>query len=194
ARPRALLRGDRARAQAQRRRPARRGDPLPAGRQPGLLGARSAGDAPRPRPDDPPGGRRAGAPGARGRRDAPRGAAGGVARQGLRRRHPRRPHLRPERHDDRRGRLRARRGPRRALDAHAGHGARGRDRHEAQRDDGALDPLREPARDLPRAARADRLGGGARAHARAAVRRRVLRAARRPRDRARGFRRDGGGV
>ena len=133
--------------------------PLPARGQPRQLGARRAADAQRPGSDGPPRARRAGAehPGEGG--DEGRAPARGVAAEGLGRRRAGGPDLRPVGPAARRRGLRPRRAAagarherRRAVD-------RGRGRDQADGHRRARHPLREPAADRARAARADRLGG-----------------------------------
>ncbi len=149
--------------------------PVPAGREPRVVGARRPGDAPRPRPDDQARGRGPRAAGARRRRHARGGPARGVARQGLGRRRARRPHLLAQGPADRRRRDRARRGARRAVDDDARHGPRGRAHHQADGDLGAPPAVRGPDRDRPGAARAHRLAARPRRHRLVALRPRVLR-------------------
>ena len=180
---RAAVRGDRARAQACRRGAAGGRRPVPARRQPRQLGPRRPGDAPRSRPDHQARGRRAGPPNLAGSGNAARAPARGMAAQSVGRRHAGRPHLLSQGPAGGRRLDRPRRGALGARHGHPRDGLGGRDGDEADGPHGALAAVREPAADRPRAARADRLAGGASAHRRLAVRPRVLRPARRARDR-----------
>src|SRR6266540_3122353 len=160
-----------------RPRLARCGHPARARGRARLVGARRPAERARRRLPRQAGGRRTRSAGTGRGRLPHRAAAGAVAAEGLRRRHPRRPDLPAARWRGRRRAPGALRGARGGGDAAPGRQARGPPRAEAPRADGAESGLLERPGDRAGASGADRLGRGAAAHGPLAVRAGVLHAA-----------------